>query len=230
MKALLQKYLIEFFVIFFSITLSFLVDEWRTARQDKLKSREFLSRLSQELKKRTKETSRFMAYVSRANHANEKILLSYHKPQVNSDSLLELILTSEILVRYDNSLKTWESIVHSGNLNLLNPSIIDSVNALMDCYSDIAWTNDMLKSIYQGAWSNVAKSLPIKPFSAKMARYYMAQQVTEAPVFDAHLFLNNTVAYDAYTSKYLLTKYLRERYVSLPAREQRLIDMIEREL
>jgi hypothetical protein len=87
----------------------------------------------------------------------------------------------------------------------------------MDCYADIAWTNSMLTSIYQTSWSNVAQSLPIKPFTAKMGRYYMAKNITTPQVFDLRLFLNNTVAYDAYTSKYLLTTSLYKCYADLPA-------------
>lgn len=49
MKTGMKKYAIEFVVIFVSITASFLVEEWRTSRQDGEITREYLLRLKNEL-------------------------------------------------------------------------------------------------------------------------------------------------------------------------------------
>ena len=56
MRLDIKKYAIEFAVIFMSITLSFIVEEWRTNQQEKKVTKEFFQRLKSELNQKSLET------------------------------------------------------------------------------------------------------------------------------------------------------------------------------
>ncbi|HCZ36320.1 MAG TPA: hypothetical protein DHV26_10395 [Cytophagales bacterium] len=238
-KKTLGKYVIEFFIIFFSITLSFIVEEWRVKRQESRQTRDFLVRLKTELQARSKATTAYFENNEILMGGYQRIAENFSTREISNDSLYRILTESEHSSRFDPDIATWTSLTNSGIISTVKPAIIDSVNALLTVYKELNRTNDYLYSLTFTSWQKFIPDFPSETiiqqwtdlFQQKLKQDLKMGIHVQNQKFDPDKFLNNPIAIDYFFFKLLMTKGTQEMYRDeVMHKEKRLLELIEKEI
>jgi hypothetical protein len=237
MRPDVKKYAIDFAVIFISITLSFIVEEWRTNNQEREIAKEFLQRLKGELNEKTLQTKRYLENNKALIKGYERIATNFKTREIKEDSLFGYIIESEHSGIFEPELATWESLKSSGILATINPAIIDSVNSLLQTYKELDKQHQRLSSLTLPTWPMFLPDIPSIEVRDKWILFFKKYNVplslkeskTEGAA-DMGKFLGNSVAIDYFFHKTLTTSGIEDSFKSLPKKETRLIELIEKEI
>jgi hypothetical protein len=235
MRTDIKKYAIEFAVIFMSITLSFIVEEWRTSQQERKAVIEFLQRLKAELNEKTLQTQLYLQQNKRSSSNYERIATNFKTREIKADTLYMYIVKSEGSGFFDPELATWESLKSSGIFANVKPEIIDSVNSLLQHYKGLDGVQKYKHDLFKLTWPVMVIDIP----SNEMTDQWLAlkndipssaKQSHAVGRTDLSKFLSNSVAVDYFFTQALTTFGIENTFKSLPEKEKRLIELIEKEL
>jgi hypothetical protein len=237
MRQHLKKYLIEFVVIFVSISLSFIVDEWRTSEQEDKIVKEYLQKLKIELAEKTLHTKQYLNNNRSQILVCERLAANFITKELTDDSLFLYLEVSEHADIFESELVAWESLKNSGAFSSIKPEIADSVNSLIKKYKKLEITTRFLQDLAVRTWPEFLPDIPsttvTNQWISVLQREGFLLSIKQSKPHvqgDMSKFLNNSVAVDYFFTKNLAINRTEKDFKSLPEIEKRLIELIEKEL
>jgi hypothetical protein len=238
MRPNIKKYAIEFSVIFISITLSFIVEEWRTGKQERRVTNEYLQRLKAELNEKTLQTEKYLDNNRLLIREYGRIAKNFKTREIKEDSLFQYLIESEHSGFFEPELTTWESLKSSGIFGSVKPEIIDSVNSLLQEYKELNKQQKRLTDLTLPTWLMFLPDIPSKEVADKWVSFFKKHNIysdieqlkAANGQVDLNKFLNNSIAIDYFFHKTLTTIGIEYSFKSLLEKEKRLIELIEKEI
>lgn len=230
----LGRFVLEFFVIFISITFSFLVEEWRDDNANRQKASKMLSALSKELRQKTRFNEGLVWEVHLQCESARKIAASFTGERIRSDSLLLYVIQNQIFSEMDPNLRYWQSILQSGNVDLIRTDLIDSINYLLYQYEYLAKGLEMIQAMADNTFPTVLETLDIETgaYTSSFLAFNTQSRSTQVLTqWNTQKFYSNIVVADYYFSLYWLKDDLDRAYFEkLKHHEGTVIKMIEEEI
>lgn len=226
----IRKYIFEFIIIFVSISLSFALESWRETKNEKRKTKELLIRFSAEMSARSRITENYFNLINAQRQDIKKILDGFLGKPTNADSLLYLIIFTDVTPSYDYRIKSWESIVNSGSINLIDINLIDSVNFVQSYYQDIDMNNSHIKDLVNSKWLSVIDQLPAKSYAVEYQNFYFRDSIRKIEPINLKNFYSSSRVADFYTAKHILLTEIYGHFKTILKKEQSLISMIKDEI
>ncbi|HEY5823173.1 MAG TPA: hypothetical protein VIT44_02335 [Cyclobacteriaceae bacterium] len=237
MRSNIKKYAVEFAVIFLSITFSFVVEEWRSTRQEKKVTKQFLQRLKAELTEKTVRTQRYLNHNKKVLKNLEKIAINFKTREIKDDTLLLYLFESESNGMFNPELETWESLKSSGVLATIEPEVIDSVNSLLKKYRVIGDLDKEAQELFVLTWPMFLSDIPPNEVTDQWIMFFQkgdyllnGKRYEPGKRSDFNKFLNNSIAIDYFFTKVLRAGGTVEYFQSIPEQEKRLIELLEKQL
>ena len=135
----------EALVIFFSVVLALLADDWRTARDDHAAEREYLASIVRDLELDSRALSQLDDRLGKQVAANAA-LLKFVEQGAGEDSVRSVIDDALQVFNYRPNYPTYQSLVGSGDLKLVDsPDLRDQITLYHEGWS--AYLNTLLNGV-----------------------------------------------------------------------------------
>ena len=134
------KYAIgEIILVVIGILIALQINNWNQESENKKLAKAYMNSLANDLKKDTLDISLITEIQLEDNKTTEKFLKRIYKPSSTIDTLIKIArheLVDTFIVKRDYANNTFNTIISSGNINLLNKDLIDKLMDLNSMQED----------------------------------------------------------------------------------------------